>query len=264
MNIVVCIKQVPGSSNITTAPKTNTLVREGVKSIVNPFDTYALEEGVRLKERYGGKVTVITMGPPQAEEALRQALAMGPVFGLLSGSVAGLIQDALSSDIIGIGEGLLLVTLQTHKNLIAAANRFLAKPLSEADVVSSFAGIRPLYDDGKFDVAHLFFARFQSALAQVPTTRPPASQTRSPSATSSSASRLRTAGPALAASGLRVVLTDDQTVPTRAAIGVMQSNALFGLAMVLGIDLLVRGSGDPAARLDVGDRPGAPGARARR
>jgi len=77
MNILVCIKQVPGTTEIKIDPKTNTLVREGVKSIVNPFDTYALEEGVRLKERYGGKVTVITMGPPQAEEALRETISLG-------------------------------------------------------------------------------------------------------------------------------------------------------------------------------------------
>jgi electron transfer flavoprotein beta subunit len=77
LNIIVCIKQVPGTTEIKIDPKTNTLVREGVKSIVNPFDTYALEEGVRLKERYGGKVTVITMGPPQAEEALRETISLG-------------------------------------------------------------------------------------------------------------------------------------------------------------------------------------------
>ena len=77
MNIIVCIKQVPGTTEIKIDPKTNTLVREGVKSIINPFDTYALEEGVRLKERYGGKVIVITMGPPQAEEALRETISLG-------------------------------------------------------------------------------------------------------------------------------------------------------------------------------------------
>ena len=77
MNIIVCIKQVPGTTEIKIDPKTNTLVREGVKAIVNPFDTYALEEGVRLKERCGGKVTVITMGPPQAEEALRETISLG-------------------------------------------------------------------------------------------------------------------------------------------------------------------------------------------
>ncbi len=77
MNIVVCIKQVPGTTDIKIDPETNTLVREGVQSIINPFDTYALEEGVRLKERCGGKVTVISMGPPQAEEALRETISLG-------------------------------------------------------------------------------------------------------------------------------------------------------------------------------------------
>ena len=64
MDIVVCIKQVPETTEVKIDPQTNTLVREGVPSIVNPFDTYAIEEGLRLKERYGGKVTVLTMGPP--------------------------------------------------------------------------------------------------------------------------------------------------------------------------------------------------------
>lgn len=77
MNIFVCIKQVPDTQDIKINPETNTLVREGVKSIVNPFDMYAIEEGLRIKEKLGGKVTVITMGPPQAEEALREALSMG-------------------------------------------------------------------------------------------------------------------------------------------------------------------------------------------
>jgi electron transfer flavoprotein beta subunit len=77
MNIVVCIKQVPNTTDVRIDPVTNTLIREGVESIINPFDTYAIEEGVRLKERFGGKVTVITMGPPQAESALREAISLG-------------------------------------------------------------------------------------------------------------------------------------------------------------------------------------------
>jgi electron transfer flavoprotein beta subunit len=77
MNIIVCLKQVPGTTNVKIDPQTNTLIRQGIENIINPFDTYALEEGVRLKEQYGGKVTVITMGPPQAEEALREAISLG-------------------------------------------------------------------------------------------------------------------------------------------------------------------------------------------
>jgi electron transfer flavoprotein beta subunit len=77
MHFVVCIKQVPATTQVQIDPKTGTLKREGVESIINPFDEYAIEEGIRLKERVGGKVTVITMGPPQAETALREALSRG-------------------------------------------------------------------------------------------------------------------------------------------------------------------------------------------
>jgi len=77
LNIIVSIKQVPDTTEVRIDPVTNTLIREGVPVIINPFDENAIEEGLRLRERYGGKVTVITMGPPQAENALREALAMG-------------------------------------------------------------------------------------------------------------------------------------------------------------------------------------------
>ena len=77
MHIIVCIKQVPDTANVKINPETNTLIREGVECIVNPFDMYAIEEALRLKERFAGKVTAITMGPPQAESALREALALG-------------------------------------------------------------------------------------------------------------------------------------------------------------------------------------------
>ncbi len=77
MNIVVCIKQVPDSGDVKINPETKTLIREGVESIINPFDCYAIEEGVRIKEKLGGTVTAISMGPPQAESALREAISLG-------------------------------------------------------------------------------------------------------------------------------------------------------------------------------------------
>ncbi|MFZ3062263.1 MAG: electron transfer flavoprotein subunit beta/FixA family protein [Actinomycetota bacterium] len=77
MDIVVCIKQVPGTTEVKVDPQTNTLIREGVEAITNPFDAYALEEAVRLKERTGGKVTALSMGPPQADKALRDAISVG-------------------------------------------------------------------------------------------------------------------------------------------------------------------------------------------
>lgn len=77
MHIVVCIKQVPDSAQIRVHPVTNTIMRQGVPAIINPYDLFALEQALRLKDKHGGTVTVITMGPPQAETALRKALSFG-------------------------------------------------------------------------------------------------------------------------------------------------------------------------------------------
>ncbi len=77
MHIVVCIKQVPDSAQIRVHPVTNTIMRQGVPAIVNPYDLYALEEALRLKDRYGGRVTMLCMGPSQADAALRKALSFG-------------------------------------------------------------------------------------------------------------------------------------------------------------------------------------------
>ncbi|MEI6807208.1 MAG: electron transfer flavoprotein subunit beta/FixA family protein [bacterium] len=83
MHLVVCIKQVPDTTNVRINPETNTLIRAGVASVVNPFDMYAIEEAVRIKEKLGGKVTVLTMGPPQADAVLREAISMGADEGVL-------------------------------------------------------------------------------------------------------------------------------------------------------------------------------------
>lgn len=77
MHIVVCIKQVPDSAQIRVHPVTNTIMRQGVPSIINPYDLFALEEALRLRDRVGGAVTVLTMGPPMAEDSLRKALSYG-------------------------------------------------------------------------------------------------------------------------------------------------------------------------------------------
>jgi len=77
MNIIVCIKQVPNTAEIKLNPETGTMIREGVPSIINPDDKGGLEMALQLKDQYGANVTVITMGPPQADEILREALAMG-------------------------------------------------------------------------------------------------------------------------------------------------------------------------------------------
>jgi electron transfer flavoprotein beta subunit len=77
LKIIVPIKQVPETSNVKMDPETGTVIRAGVETVVNPLDLYALEAALRLKESQGGTVTVISMGPPQAIKALKEAIAMG-------------------------------------------------------------------------------------------------------------------------------------------------------------------------------------------
>lgn len=77
MKIIVPIKQVPETSNVKMDPETGTVIRAGVETVVNPLDLYALETALVLKEKFGGTITVLSMGPPQATKALKEAVAMG-------------------------------------------------------------------------------------------------------------------------------------------------------------------------------------------
>jgi len=83
IDIVICVKQVPDVTEVKINPETHTLIREGVPSVLNPFDEFVAEEAVRLKEKHGGTVTAVTMGPPQSEEALTLCLQMGADRGVL-------------------------------------------------------------------------------------------------------------------------------------------------------------------------------------
>ncbi|TVR95628.1 MAG: electron transfer flavoprotein subunit beta/FixA family protein [Rhodospirillales bacterium] len=110
MHIVVCIKQVPDSAQIRIHPVTNTIMRQGVPTIINPFDLFALEEALALRDRFGGTVTVITMGPPMADAALRKALSFGADRAILltdrlfAGSDTLATSYVLSSAIARIGQ----------------------------------------------------------------------------------------------------------------------------------------------------------------
>ena len=83
MNILVCIKQVPASNKVEVDPVTGVLKRDGAESKMNPYDLYALETALRLKEEHGGTVSVISMGPPQAQAVIREAFYMGADEGAL-------------------------------------------------------------------------------------------------------------------------------------------------------------------------------------
>lgn len=77
MHCIVCIKQVPDSAQIRVHPVTNTIMRQGVPTIINPYDLFALEAALRLRDQFGGEITVLTMGPPSAADSLRKALTFG-------------------------------------------------------------------------------------------------------------------------------------------------------------------------------------------
>lgn len=113
MKIVACIKQVPEISEVMIDPKTHTLKREGVPSILNPFDENAVEEGLRIKEAYSGELIVITMGPSQAGEALKRCLAMGADEAILISD-----QAFAGSDTLATAYTLSLVIKQLKPDLI--------------------------------------------------------------------------------------------------------------------------------------------------
>lgn len=83
MKIIVLLKQVPDTNQVKIDPKTGTLIRQGVPSIINPDCKFALEGAIRLKEKFGGTVTILSMGPPQAKDAIMEGLAMGADDGIL-------------------------------------------------------------------------------------------------------------------------------------------------------------------------------------
>jgi electron transfer flavoprotein beta subunit len=83
MKIIVLVKQVPDTTEVKLDPKTGSLIREGIESIINPDDRHALEAAIGLKEAHGGKITVMSMGPPQAIDAISEALGMGADEGIL-------------------------------------------------------------------------------------------------------------------------------------------------------------------------------------
>lgn len=100
LHFVVCIKQVPDSREIRIDPVTNTLVRQGVPAIVNYFDLHGVEEALRAKDQFGGRVTVVSMGPPSAEKALKQCISMGADEGVLVSDRAFAGADTLATSYV--------------------------------------------------------------------------------------------------------------------------------------------------------------------
>ncbi len=100
LHIVTCIKQVPDSREIRIDPKTNTLIRQGVPAIVNHFDLHGVEEALRIKDERGARVTVLSMGPPSADKAIKQCIAMGADEGVLVSDRAFAGADTLATSYV--------------------------------------------------------------------------------------------------------------------------------------------------------------------
>lgn len=100
MHILVCVKQVPDTTEIKMDPKTNTLDRSSAPTIINPYDAHAVEEAVKIKNKFGGKVSIISMGPPQAEEVIKKCIEMGADEGYLLSDRAFAGSDTLSTSYI--------------------------------------------------------------------------------------------------------------------------------------------------------------------
>lgn len=154
MHIVVCIKQVPDSAQIRVHPVTNTIMRQGVPTIINPYDLFALEQALRLRDAHGGEVTVVTMGPPMAEDSLRKALTYGADRAVLltdryfAGSDTLATSYALASAIAKIGStfgapDIVFTGKQTIDGDTAQVGPGIAKrlELNQLTYVSKIAGV---------------------------------------------------------------------------------------------------------------------------
>lgn len=117
MYIVVCVKMVPDTTQVEIDPVTNTLVREGVPFITNPFDTHAVEEALRLKDKCGARVTAISMGPPAAESVLRSAIAVGVDDGVLLSDRAFGGADTLATSKV-LAEAIVMLGQQERVDLV--------------------------------------------------------------------------------------------------------------------------------------------------
>lgn len=100
MHTLVCVKQVPDTTEIKMDPKTNTLDRSSAPTIINPYDAHAVEEAVKIKNKFGGKVSIISMGPPQAEEVIKKCIEMGADEGYLLSDRAFAGSDTLATSYI--------------------------------------------------------------------------------------------------------------------------------------------------------------------
>jgi electron transfer flavoprotein beta subunit len=172
LDIFVAIKQVPDTDKVKINPETGTMIREGVDSIVNPLDLYAIEVAMRLKEQHGGKITAFTMGPLGAEKALKEAIAMGCDAGALitdrafSGSDTWATSCVLSHAVAAMG----------HYDMILVGERARmairdSRPLSGAWLgipILTYIGSLEVYGSTKVTARRLVEEGYQKVEADLP------------------------------------------------------------------------------------------------
>ena len=153
MNIIVCIKQVPGTTNVNVDPVTGTLIRDGVAAKMNPYDLYALELGFKLKDKYDGTLNVVSMGPNSALEVIREAIYMGADGGVLisdrkfGGADVLATSYTLCSGILALGDfDVILCGKQTTDGDTAQVGSELAEHLK----VPHAANVRDVDVDGEY------------------------------------------------------------------------------------------------------------------
>lgn len=172
MKIVVCVKQVPATHDAKIDPETKRIVREGIKAILNPFDTYAVEEGVQLKDKFGGEVIAISMGPPRAEDSLREAISVGIDRAILltdrafGGSDTWSTSYVLAKAIKKIGNVDLVIcgkqaidgdTAQVGPGIAAHLNWLQATYVMSIDGISSSSiKVKRMHEDG-YDICEMLF-----------------------------------------------------------------------------------------------------------
>lgn len=161
MNILVCVKQVPGSNNVEVDPITGVLKRNGIQSKINPYDLYALETALSLVEKYGGSVETITMGPPQAKTVIQETICMGVSKGTVlsdrkfAGADVLATAYTLSQGVKKCGKyDLIICGKQTTDGDTAQVGAELAEYLEIANV-SNVLSVDDIYDDKLFVTAAL-------------------------------------------------------------------------------------------------------------
>ncbi|MCB2173494.1 electron transfer flavoprotein subunit beta/FixA family protein [archaeon] len=188
MKIVVCIKQVPATNDAKIDPETKRIVREGLKAILNPFDTYAVEEAIQLRDKFGGEVIALSMGPEKASNSLREAISVGADKAILlsdrafGGSDTWATSYALAKAIEKIGDVDLVIcgkqaidgdTAQVGPGIAAHLDWFQATyVMGVEDVTSKTIKVKRMHEDG-YDICEMDFPAVLTVLKDINVPRVP-------------------------------------------------------------------------------------------